>query len=90
MPNPSKQGLPGGVCQNGHLGVRFTRPIAAVDVAYVFEVSTDFEHWETATNDFDEQPGVLKANGLEEVTFLDQHPMSDFPQRFVRVRPMLQ
>ena len=89
-PNTTKQGQPVLVTQNGHLGVRFTRPIAAVDVAYVIEVSSDLQTWIPANDDFDEQPGVLKANGIEEVTFLDQQPMTAFPLRFVRVRTVLQ
>ena len=86
--NPNPPGLPRPVVVNGHLGVTFTRPINAVDLDYLIEVSSDLIHWELA-DDFEEQPGVLGANGIETVTFRDPFPTTLSRNRYVRVSVVL-
>jgi hypothetical protein len=83
-------GLPQLTIRDARLGIRFTRPIAAQDVAYAIEISTNLVTWESANNSFEVLPGTLKTNGIEEVTVLDRQPLTAHPQRFVRIRPMLQ
>jgi hypothetical protein len=83
-------GLPSLVVMSNRLGIRFTRPVAAVDVAYLIEVSTNLVNWVPADDAFDPLPSTLKAGGIEEVGFLDRLPVTTFPRRFVRVNPVLQ
>lgn len=86
--NASKAGFPTPLTLDGHLAIRFTRPIAAVDIAYTIDVSSDLATWTPAT--FTQQPAVTKAGGLEELTFLSPQPLTGAPAQFVRVRAQLQ
>lgn len=88
VPSFGAPGLPRPVIVNGRLAVRFTRPVAVVDVDYLVEVSGDLQSWQPA-DDFDELPGVLVGSGNEEVTFLDRRLVGESVHRFVRVSLLL-
>ena len=85
-----KPGLPRAVLVDGRLGVRFTRPVAAVDVDYQVETSLDLRTWKSSTENFDLSSSVLLDNGVEEVTLVDHgNAASQFDKRFLRVRLQL-
>lgn len=88
VPNLTHAGLPKPVVINGRLGVQFNRPVAADDLEYLVEVSTDLVHWQSADT-FKELPGVLGTGGIESVTFLDELPLAANTRKFVRVRVQL-
>ncbi len=89
-PDADKPGLPRAVIVDGRLGVRFTRPVAAVDVDYQIETSFDLRTWQSSTENFDPSSSVLLDNGLEDVTLVDHgNAATQFDKRFLRVRLQL-
>lgn len=89
-PDATKPGLPKAVLINGRLGVRFNRPVAALDVDYLIETSDDLKTWQLATGAFDRFTSALLDNGIEDVTFLDHGNLaSAFGKRFLRLRLQL-
>lgn len=86
----NKPGLPKALIIDGQLGVRFSRPVAALDVDYLVESSSDLRSWESSTASFDRFTSVLLDSVIEEVTLLDHgNAASNFEQRFLRVRLQL-
>ncbi len=90
IPDAGKPGMPRALIIDGQLAVRFRRPVAALDVDYLVETSSDLRNWESSTASFDRFTSVLLDNGVEEVTLLDHgHAASTFGSRFLRVRLQL-
>lgn len=89
VPNPRPPGRPVPVSQAGRFGVRFTRPVAAVDAVYDLELSSDLQSWEPAGDRFEMLIGELRPGGLEEVTFLEREPTEARPRWFLRVSARL-
>lgn len=89
-PDRSQAGLPQAVIIEGHLGIRFTRPVAVVDVDYFVETSSDLQTWQPATSQFVRAASRLLDISNEEVILLDQNESfiaSD--HQFVRVQAQL-
>lgn len=88
-PDTGTDGLPRPVMVDGHLGVRFVRPIAVVDVEYRIEVSTDLHNWRLANSEFDRVSSSTVGGGNEEVTYLNRMASPSSIGQFVRVRAQL-
>lgn len=84
------QGLPRAVIVDGHLGIRFTRPVGILDMDYVVESSTDLSDWRAVAGEFDEVAELVPGSNNEVVTWLDRNPtLSQYFRRYLRVKVML-
>ena len=83
-------GLPKASIVNGHWALRFTRPIAVLDVDYVIETSPDLVTWTPSNDDFDQVNSTLLDKGVEDVLYVDRaDSLTQFASRFARVRVQL-
>jgi len=90
VPDAGRAGHPRAVVVDGRLGVRFTRPVAATDLEYRIETSSDLATWFPANDSFDRVSSVLRDVGNEEVTWLSHASVAGLSGgQFVRVRVQL-
>lgn len=83
-------GMPKAVLLDGHLGIRFTRPVGVLDAEYLVESSTDLAEWSPVAGQFDEVSELIPGSNNEWVTWLDRNPtVSQYFRRYLRVRVLL-
>lgn len=81
---------PQAILVGGRVGVRFNRPVAAIDLRFVPEVSDDLIGWRAATDEFELIPGPLASDGTETVTWVERLPAARLAHRFIRLQVELQ